>query len=409
MVLNRGSRMKIENVMSMVIALSLLIMVLPGTASGEGTTITYTDPTGDYSNDGMGSEIRPNVDIVSVSVDFSSDPIIIELEVDGVIVYENSDLNYYYTISLDHNNDGEEETEIEISLIMWAFTSDYGVGTATLSSEVSGNGTDTLRIELPASYIAGHPGITDVMAEAEVDDIWNSCEDVVNEDFAGGTTSDDDDDTTPLTLFLPAGEDPKIGMPTDTTLLIEIDDYDFSYSQNGETYTMEQSAEGTGEAYIYTCAYVFVYYGKDGHVQVGSWETGPIDEDHTYGSHSYTEEFRGTGAEGSWTSWEWDFMSSGPFEEDTHYEDDQDYWDQLASIHLFVRAFNEEGGWNQDSINILEQLEDSYMDDLSDDDDGGEEPTSDDDRDDRTGFGTILILPAVLITLLGMYIKKRKL
>ncbi|MGA1872905.1 MAG: hypothetical protein ACMUHY_04475 [Thermoplasmatota archaeon] len=373
-------------------------------ASGEGTEIEHTDPTGDYSNDGMDETRRNNIDITSVSVDFSGDPIIMELTVAGTIDYTDQDYNYIYTISLDHDGDADEETEVEITKYGMFFTSDYGIETSMLSDEVSGAGTSTLRVELPASHIAGHPGILDVMGEAEVDDVWNYADDIVNEDFGGGggPGPDDDDDDTEPTLYLPEDEDPAGATPTDTSLNIKIDDFDFSFVFDDDTYTLTQEASGDGDGEIYKCAYTLVHYPEGGGSVWVDWSVGPMEESFSFGGMSFEERFRGTGAGNTWDSWEWYLMSAGPSDtqEIQDFKDGDNYFTGLDRIVLYVRAFDIDGEWNQASRDITQAFRDAMGaadDDSTDDDDASGD---DDDDDDSPGFELGLVC-AALISILG--------
>ena len=151
---------------------------------------------------------------------------------------------------------------------------------------------------------------------------------------------------------------------------------------------------------------------------------GPIDEDHTYEDHSYQEEFHGTGSDESWSTWEWSFHSTGPLDDSNkdEFEDPESYY-QGAKIILFVRVYGSEG-WNQDSIDITEEIiggtsedddttgdDDTVGDDdtTGDDDTVGDDDTKDDDEgDDTPGFSLYLLLVSVILAVIFVGSRRRR-
>ena len=361
----RGNRW----VMAVIMGLFLIGIVNMTSVSAE-ETISYTDPAGDVENDGVGSEGEASADIASLSFDHSGDPLVMEMSVEGEIVYQGGDLYYDYYIYIDHTGDGEDETYVEVSnLYGMLFSSDYG-DDQQLSSEVSGNGTSTLRVEIPTSWFTDSPGFSDVYASSDVtsSNFMYTASDYINEDFQGGGGGDDD---TPPNLYLPPEEDPADATPSDESISVTIDDFQATYSAGSSQYQYEQEASGTGDVAIYKCAYTLVTYYKNGDPQFSSWETGPKETSQSYGGHTYEETFGGVDELGNWENWEWYFKSTGPVDSSStpDYWDDPNYWEAVENVVFYVRAFDDEGDWNQDSMDVTDRLKvESGDDDTGDDD-----------------------------------------
>lgn len=397
----RGSRF----FMVLLAGIMLIGFVNLGSVSAEDT-VSYTDPSGDVENDGVNTEGENNADIVSLSMDYSGDPLVIELTVVGKIIHESSDMMHQYEIQIDHTGSKQEETTIDINNIgagSSLFTSDFG-SDQTLTTQYSGNGTSKLRIEIPMSWFTGDPGFSDIFAETQVtsSNFMYNAEDAVNEDFQGGGAGDDDDDT-PGELYLPPGEDPAQATPTDPSLSIDISDFESTFTIGATDYELVQEAEGTGSSSIDKCAYTLVYYPKSGSPSV-SWQTGPLDTTQDFGQMSYEERFQGKVAEESWDSWEWYFKSTGPSDtsEVQKYKEDSGYWDTINKVVLFVRAFDESGAWNQDSMDVTDKfdVEDSTGDDDTDDDDTSDGNETGDDKDDSPAPGMMIIAGSIMISIM---------
>ena len=398
-------------VMILLTAILLIGMANLNTVSGE-ETISYTDPTGDVENDGVSSDGEASADIVSLSMDYSSDPILIEMVVEGTIVYEGGDIYYDYYIYIDHTGSGDEETEIEISnLYGMLFSSDYG-SDQTITSEVSGNGTSTLGLEIPVSWFGSAPGYEDVYASSDItsSNFMYTASDYINEDFAGGGGGGDDD--TPPDLYLPTEEDPADATPTDPSISVSIDNFNTEFTMGSSEYELIQEASGAGEASIYKCAYALVYYPEDGSSTLTSWELGPMDVSHTYGDMSYEERFMGKTSEDSWDTWEWYFKSTGPSDtsEIQKYTDESGYWNTIDKVVFYVRAFDDEGNWNQDSLDVTdEMMPDSEDGDDTGDDTGDDDKGDDEESDDSPGAGlTLISFGAIISVVIASLILGRK-
>jgi hypothetical protein len=412
---DRMKRGRILYVISVFIMLASLAM--SGTANGS-TTIDYTDPSGDVDNDGLGSEGVEDADIISLSLDHGSDPIVIELTVSGKICLESSTMMYAYEIQIDHSGGKNEETTLDIAnYYPSSFSSDYG-SDQVLTSQLSGNGTSTLRIEIPSSWLTGSPGFSDIFAETLISssNFMNSAEDDINKDFQGGGGAGDDDDDTPAELYLPPGEDPDQATPTDPSLAIDIAEFDSTFTVDDTNYELIQQSTGTGSSSIDKCAYALVYYPKNGNPSV-SWKTGPVDTTQSSGGMSYEERFKGKTADDAWDSWEWYFKSTGPSDtsEVQKYKEDSGYWNTIDRVVLFVRVFDDTGAWNQDSMDVTDKfnVQDNTGDDDADDDDTGDDDTDDDDdggSDKKTpGPGIPIIAGGIILTvMIGSILMRRK-
>ena len=376
---------------------SAILIVLP--ANAEGETISLSDPSGDVSNDGFTTDVFNNVDITALTMNTGSEVIVFEMKVLGIVIYENTDYDYNYFIYIDHDGDGDEESTIMvginygIALVM--FTSDYGVG-YSMSFDVSGNGTNTLNIQIPLSYIEGSPGITDIYGEA---DVWHGsdmADDVINEDFGVVPVDDDepvDDDDEWDDDWDDDYEtegDPTEETPTDEAIEVSIDSYGMDLSDSGEYVEVEVEVDGTTSGTVVKCAWTTVTYMKDGTYEVESWEIGPEDMERvTYENFTFGSYFKGTGSGGEddWSTWGYNIYAKMPKEE---YEENNQEMDMenVTKMVWVVRAFSDDDMtmWNQDTKDVTDKFK-AVMD--------GESTDDDDDLPGFELFGAVVAFIAV--------------
>lgn len=205
--------------------------------------------------------------------------------------------------------------------------------------------------------------------------------------------------------------DPGSETPTNPSLGMEITSFTMETTSTETSYDYTIQAEGTGSDEIIKGFYCIWGYG-DGHGSPQQpWEGSPIDEENSYGSHEYKEEFFGTGPEGSWSTWKWTFHSAGPIDDNNRdkFEDPETYWTGLESMVLYVRGYAEDDTWDQDSEDITKEYtgidSSSSDDDDTSDDDTTDDDTSDDDtseeedgKDDSPGFEISIMVAAILIS-----------
>ena len=392
------------------ISASLMIASLVGGVTMD-STIEHTDPQDDVESDGVENyAVLDDMDIISLSVDHSSDPLVIELEVVGAIYMSGSTYVYSYYIYLDHDGDDTADSTVSIEN-----ENRYITGTALATSPtqltgVSGDETPTLRIEVPHSVFDGSPSVDDVWAMTDCESGGDSATDKVNEYFQG-------EEEQPQEMTPPSDDvDPGSETPTNPSLGFTIDTFtmDISFTETTYDYTIQATGSGSDDVVkAYYCMWAYAQ-GHGGPEQ--SWEESPIDEEHSYGDHEYKEEFFGTGPGGSWSTWKWTFHSAGPLTESNkeRYENPENYWAGLDSIILYVRGYDSEGDWDQDSEDITEEYTGMESSGSPGDDDTGDDDTGDDDgnetgeeSDDSPGFG-ITMAAAVLIVSALILIKRRK-
>lgn len=185
--------------LSIIVALLLTaacFFMIPG---AQGYNMGYSDPVGDLDNEGMPNDVIPNVDITELRVDDSGDPVVAELEVAGIIdydeTYDHDRLYYHYHINFDTNGDSDRDCWIEIdtNANTFVFHVPGSSDMEDLTAMFSGQNTSTLRVEVAKAWFGGET-IVDISGETTVGDLMNYCDDDVNEDFEGGAPIGDDDD-----------------------------------------------------------------------------------------------------------------------------------------------------------------------------------------------------------------------
>ncbi|MBN1389797.1 MAG: hypothetical protein JXA22_04040 [Candidatus Thermoplasmatota archaeon] len=388
----------------------LLLFLFPGVWAV--ADIEHTDSTGDVEYIGIeDTELHDNIDITLLSSETTGDPIVLELTTLAGITIETSGMDYHYYFYLDITGDKSADLTVTITEDDQYITGDTVDGTNSPISDVSGEGTSTLTVELPLDLFTIVPSVVDVSACSEIRDGGYWAHDYVNKDFKG--------DSSEVEITPPSdNEDPAQATPTDPSLKLTIDSFTMDISSTETSYDYTITATGTGSDDIIKGFYCIWAYGEGGGGPQQSWEGSPIDEEHSYGGHDYNEEFFGTGTDGSWSTWKWTFHSKGPIDDNNRekFEDPESYWMGLESMILYVRGYDENGDWDQDSKDITSEYtgigssggDDDTSDDDTVDDDTSDDDTADDDNDkDSPGFEIYLIACACAIATL-MFIKRRK-
>ena len=371
--------------------------------------IVHADSTGDVENVGIeDSDLHDNIDITSLTADTFGDPIILKLTTLAGITIDASGMDYHYYFYLDTTGDDTTDLTVTITEDDQYISGDLVVGTNSPISDYSGEGTSTLSVELPTDLFITVPTIDDVSACAEIRDGGYWAHDYVNKDFMG--------DITEVEITPPSdSDDPEDANPTNPSLDVNIVSFDMELSTTDSSYDYTMTATGTGSVDIIKGFYCIWAYGEGGGGPQQQWEESPIDEEHSYGTHEYKEEFFGTGSDGSWTTWKWTFHSKGPIDDNNRnkFEDPESFWIGLESMVLYVRGYDGNGEWDQDSKDITSEytgIASSYGDDGDDDksdDDIADDDSSKDDGDDSPGFEGYLIAAAFAISTL-MIIKRRR-
>ncbi len=405
--------MKLNMKISITVAALMLfsLLVLPGSFALSNNE--YTDRTGDVEYVGIeDSALHDDIDITILTADISGDPIVLELTtVDGIIL-DASGMDYNYYFYLDLTGDDTVGATVIIKEDDQYVSGDTVEGTNTPISGISGEGTSTLRVELPLDIFSSTPTIDDVSALSEIKDGGYWARDYVNRDFQGGQSN--------VEITPPSdNDDPGEATPTNPSLGLSIDSFTMETTSTETSYDYSIQATGTGSDDIIKGFYCIWGYGDGGGHPQQIWKESPIDEENLYGSHEYKEEFFGTGAGGSWTTWKWTFHSSGPIDDNNRdrFEDPDTYWTGLESMVLYVRGYDADGNWDQDSEDITEEYtgtsssssSDDGDDDDTDDDDTVDDDTSDDDDDgdDSPGFEISLIVAALVIFAVIIVRRKR--
>jgi len=405
-----------------IVVLASLVLFGSSIFSFEGVTalevIEHTDSTGDVENVGIeDSDLHDNIDITSLSADTSGDPIILELTTLAGITIDASGIDYHYYFYLDVTGDDTTDLIVTITEDDQYISGDLVDGTNSPISDYSGEGTSTLTIELPLDLFTTAPTVDDVSVCAEIRDGGYLAHDYTNKDFTG--------DVREVEITLPSdNEDPNDANPTNPSLEMAISSFNMEISTTDSSYDYTMTATGTGSDDFIKEFYCIWAYGEGGGVPQQSWEGSPIDEDHSYGSHEYKEEFFGTGPERSWSTWKWTFHSQGPIDDNNRarYEDPASYWGPIDHMLLYIRGYANDSTWDQDSEDITKEYtgidpssaddddstidDDTTDDDTTVDDDTTDDDTSDDDGDDSPGFEMVIIVSAVILA--SIFIIRRK-
>ncbi len=337
--------MKISSLMAGFVITIMAISVLSMGSFAQtraDNTISYIDPSGDVDNTGGDAQMVKNTDILALTLDRSSDPIVLTLKVDGLIDYSGSNGMYMYYFFLDQVGDGSESTSAIIYMGTASLNGEFiGLGP---TPEVTGNGTDTLTLKVNKSDIdeSNHP-IMDVYAEIDMTVIGQMVvlSDVINEDFGEGTSTDDDDDdddeetdadgdlmpdsweqlhgldtsindadedhdgdgytnfeeyvwgTAPddINSYPDMGfddddddddtndnPDPTAETPTDDSITVTINNVDYSVDAGDDTFEMEHTIDGTTTGTVHHCSMTMVTYYDDGTYEADDWQVGPDEE-----------------------------------------------------------------------------------------------------------------------------------
>jgi len=378
---------------SIVSAVFLASLVLLSTGVSASADIEHTDATGDVEYVGIeDTQLHDNIDITSLTADTSGDPIILELTTLAGITIEASGMDYSYYLYLDLTGDDSADLTVTINEDDQYISGSIVSGTNAPLSGVSGEGTSTLRVELPLELFTTIPSVDDISAMTDLSDGGYWARDHSNKDFKG--------DTSEVEITPPSdNEDPGEADPTNPSIGMSIDSFNMEFSTTDTHYDYTIQATGSGSDGIIAAFYSIWAYGGGGGGPERSWEEGPIDEDNSYGDYEYREEFFGTGPEGSWSTWKWTFHSKGPIDGDNknRFEDPESYWQGLDSMVLYVRGYDMNGDWDQDSEDITEEYTGIKS---SSPGDGG-------NTDDSPGFGIPLLVCSVLSVALFMIGRKR--
>ncbi len=407
--------MKINSLMAGFLIAIMAISVLSMGSFAQtraGDTFSYTDPSGDVENMGGDAQMVKNTDILALTLDRSSDPIVITLKVDGMIDFSSDNGMYMYFFHLDQVGDGSDSTTSIVSLGTASIVGDYS-GIGPYYPEVSGNGTDTLTLKINKSDIdeSNHP-IMDVFAEIDMTVIGQMVvlSDAINEDFGEGTSTDDDDDDNDNDDDTNDNPDPKAETPTDDSITVTINNVEYNLDMGDDTFEMEQKVDGTTNGTVHHCSMTLVTYYDDGTYEADDWQVGPdIQERKTILGITSEMYFKGNGPGGNndWSEWAWymytkaamswydDFMDDD--ENDNTTDDDGP---EITKIYIVVRAYSDasETNWNQDSKDITEEIMDFW---------GGDQSGKEDKK--SPGLGIPLLIGSIaVIALIGIFRRKRE-
>ena len=336
-------------------------------------TISHTDPAGDVEIEGLDSTIGSNVDILKISADLSSDPMIFTMTVSGSIDYSGNGLTYIFMFFLDQVGDGSESTTITVSSNTGSFISDYG-SIFGFGIDISGNGTDKVSVSISKDSIDGETySIQDIYGIAQVSDYgtYGYAEDTVNDDFGNSDPVDDDiddDDDWDDDDWDDDWDDDSIPDPlketaTDTSISVDIEDADISIDIGDEMFEVEQTIDGTTTGTVDHCAMTMVTYYKDGTYDADDWSIGPEDNpQESFMGITFENHFYGTGPDGQddWSEWELYNYAKAPSDMlDDLLEDNEDLESgNITSIHIVIRSYSDEYEtmWNQDSLDVTDDF-----------------------------------------------------
>jgi len=391
----------------MVVTAALLMSSVPAGAVVPYSYITYTDPSGDVESLGLSDPIVQSIDIVSVTVDFASDPMVVSLETAGAIDLESSEVMVTYTVYLDQVGDGSESTTITVSFGMASLVSDYGAY-FDFDLPLEGNGTTNLSIEVEHATIdlSAH-SIYDVYAVASAADYPSAwAEDKVNEGFGVippdddvDDDVDDDDDISDI--------DPLMETPTDLNVEVTVDSVDITVDEGEEMVEVEMSAEGGTSGPVVGVAMTNVIYFEDGNVSTSDWEFGPVEEPRTtiFGM-TFEMRFIGTGPEGNedWSSWEYYMFIRAPKDLWNEMMNDTDGMgdvENITKVIMVVRVYSDEDHtqWNQGHKDMTKE----FLAFLK-----GEDTEEEDDEGLPAPGLVMMIVPAVLIVASAVLTSRRK-
>ncbi|MFO8052128.1 MAG: hypothetical protein R6V01_10605, partial [Thermoplasmatota archaeon] len=251
------------------IAALMLTSAFMLSVNGEGETISRTDPEGDVFTYGSPSANVDDVDLIGITVDWSGDPVTVELTVKGEMRTDyETDLSNGYTMELDLRGDGDYEITIayienNVSVISENsydplspgddYTINGGVLSVSFAKTHMGEYTDVQDVHVYS--VQSESGSTD---DGSMDEIpWGtgsadddtSDDDVVDDDWIDDDWYDDDDDD-----FV----DPADETPTDDSISVEIKDVYFKYDVDDEDMEIEARISGTTEGEVHHCSNIMV-------------------------------------------------------------------------------------------------------------------------------------------------------
>lgn len=408
-----------KKIMAILITVFLGAIIFTGTASAVDV-FDYTDMRLDPMQIGeISSDLTADIDILSLHADFTSEPYVLEMTVDGVIVLEDAEATYQYKFYLDE--DGDDNYDVQV--MSMGDTGMIMIGnTPTMIDAVSGEGTNKIRIEVSSTDLPGISSVADVYGETMVAEGEGSLMDHINLQFTGGSSSGDAEDNEPINtddMYTPDVEyknsaDPETENPTDSSISVNILDSAVSMDEEGDYEEFEESIDGTAAGEIVYGAIAKVFYMKDGSVWDVEWTMGPMNLPR-FTSEGRTIEmyFKGTGDDGKddWSEWGHHLYMKRPSVESGKIEIDSNGtcvdFDEVEKVKVFVRVFSDEEltKWNQDSIDLTSEYLDPSGDGGDDDDMEGE-----DESEEKTpGFGMALAVGSIFgITAVIVLMNRRK-
>jgi len=167
-------------------------------------------------------------------------------------------------------------------------------------------------------------------------------------------------------------DDPKSAKPTDTSISVNIKDFDITYTTDDETFEFDIFFNGKTSGDVYACYWVMVAYFDDGTNSYQNVWNGPRNQqDLKLYDNVFDLTFYGAGPGGfsDWSTFEGRQFITGDIgdNEDVvfEYPENDDYEKLPTDYILYVRAFSDKDltKWNQDSISLFDDLPDQIVGD----------------------------------------------
>ena len=197
-------------------------------------------------------------------------------------------------------------------------------------------------------------------------------------------------------------DDPSDENPTDTSITIKINDASFNVKDKDGSVeiTLEITGETTGS--VHHCGIAFVTYYKNGTTSGAYFIPGPFstsDIPPEYRPENITFEFKGTGADGSWSTWRFYEKVISEKGED-EFEEFNVTKEEIKSIKIWARAYSDKAGtlWNQGSKDVTKDWEDKIEKYLGKEDKNGGGGTP--------GFEFAFLIIAIIASMI--LLKRRK-